>query len=60
MPNNDPIVWKPVEKDVVNYVDLTNNGPVGGTDPHAKYIHFWDEFLHKYRNILKSNTSIPL
>lgn len=60
MPNNDPIELKPVEKDVVNFVDLTNDGPVAGTNPHADYIRFWDQFLHKYRAILKSDTSIPL
>lgn len=50
---------KPVTDDT-NFVDLTNNGPVAGKNPHARYIQFWNEFLHKYRDILQTSTGIEL
>ncbi|XP_031619767.1 esterase E4-like [Contarinia nasturtii] len=60
IPNNDPIEVKPVTVDAVNYVDLTNNGPIVGTNPHIKYIQFWDDFLHKYKDILQTPNGIQL
>lgn len=55
MPDNDPIEIKPVletNNTCIDFVDLTNNGPVAGQNPHAVYIEFWDEFLHKHNDIL--------
>lgn len=53
MPDNDPIEIKPVvETNNINFVDLTNDGPVAGQNPHAAYIQFWDEFLHKHKDTL--------
>lgn len=60
IPNNDPIEVKPVTDSTVNYVDLTNKGPVAGTNPHAEYIQFWNEFLHKHRDILQTPNGISL
>lgn len=53
MPNGDPVDLKPVQNDVVNYVDITNNGFVAGVNPHANAIAFWDSFLKKHKNYLK-------
>lgn len=53
MPDNDPIEIKPViETNNINFVDLTNDGPVAGQNPHAAYIQFWNEFLHKHKDAL--------
>lgn len=60
IPSNDPIEAKPVTVDVVNYVDLTNNGFIVGTNPHAEYIQFWNDFLHKYKDILQTPNGIQL
>lgn len=51
---------KPVTEDSVNYIDLTNNGPVAGRNPHAEYIEFWNEFLRKYKDILQTPDGIQL
>lgn len=50
----------PVTDDAVNYVDLTNDGFIVGKNPHADSVRFWDEFLHKYRDILSTTNSIPV
>lgn len=60
IPNNDPIEVKPVTGNAINYVDLTNDGPVAGTNPHAEYIEFWNDFLHKHKDILQTANGIPL
>lgn len=60
IPNNDPIKLEPVTVDTVNYVDLTNNGPVAGKNPHAEHIQFWNEFLHKYKDYLQTPNGIQL
>lgn len=60
IPNNDPIEVKPVTVNAINYVDLTNDGPVAGTNPHAEYIEFWNDFLHKHKDILQTSNGIPL
>lgn len=60
IPNNNPIEVKPVTVDAVNYVDLTNNGPIAGVNPHATYIQFWNDFLHKYKSILQIPDGIQL
>lgn len=60
IPNNDPIEVKPVTVNEINYVDLTNDGPVAGTNLHAEYIEFWDNFLHKHKDILQTSNGIPL
>lgn len=52
-PNEEPIDFKPVQKNVINFVDITNNGLLSGVQPVAKRIEFWDNFYKQNENIFK-------
>lgn len=51
-PNNDPVEVKPIQNNVTNYVDITNNGFIPSVNPHAEFIQFWDQFLDKHKDLL--------
>lgn len=51
-PNSEPTELKPIQNDVVNYVDITNNGLFVDVNPHRESIQFWSELLSTHRELL--------
>lgn len=51
-PNSEPTELKPIQGDVINYVDITNNGLFVDVNPHIESIQFWNELLSKHRETL--------
>ena len=47
-PDNDPITFKPVLKDQVNFVDIQNDGLYAATNPSYKSVQFWNNIIAEY------------
>lgn len=47
------MIFKPVQENAINYVDITNDGLIGGVQPFAERMEFWDNFYRKHENTLK-------
>lgn len=56
--NKDPVDLRPIQKDVVNYVDITNNGLVVGVNPESRTTAFWDGFFTKHKNFFKISPNL--
>jgi len=52
-PNNDPIAFKPIQKDLINFVDITNEGLVPALGPHNKFMSFWKDILTRHAIFLQ-------
>lgn len=44
---------KSVEKDELNYFNITNDGLELGQDPFGNRMKFWNDFYEKYEKILR-------
>ena len=55
-PNDEPIGVRPIEGDVVNYVEIQNDRLVAGVNPKQKSITFWDQFFVAHPEVLKHNS----
>lgn len=51
-PSNDPITFKPIHKDIVNFVDISNEGLIPALGPHKKFMSFWTDLLGRYDTYL--------
>lgn len=47
-PHGDPIDWPPVLDRWLNYVEITNEGLIKGTNPYKEKIQFWRDLYTKY------------
>ena len=48
-PKNEPLYFKPVRRNKLNYLHLTNKGMVSGrVDPFGENMHFWDDLLKEF------------
>lgn len=49
------MIFKPVQENSINYVDITNDGLISKIQPFADRIKFWDDFYKKYEKTLKQD-----
>lgn len=47
-PGNIPVYFEPVRNNVLNYLEINNEGLFPGTDPHKENAKFWDDLLAEY------------
>lgn len=43
--NKDPIEWKPIKIDELNYVEITNDGLIAKQEPKAETVAFWNDIF---------------
>lgn len=58
-PTHDSIDFKPVRKDEINYIDITNDGLRARVQPFSERIKFWDQFYGKYEQTLRKMSTPP-
>lgn len=46
-------MFKPVGKNAINYVNISNEGMVAGVQPFEKRVEFWDKFYKKHGKALR-------
>ncbi|XP_037044089.1 esterase B1-like [Bradysia coprophila] len=55
-PNNEPISFKPIQKNLINFVDITNEGLIPALGPHKKFVDFWTDIFSRYEtHLVNSN-----
>lgn len=50
-PNQYPVDLKPMTKDHLSYLDITNAGSILGVNLRREFIQFWDDLYIKYEKI---------
>lgn len=56
-PNNEPITFEPIQKDLVHFVDITNEGLIPALGPHKKFMDFWTDLLGRYDTHLRNSNA---
>ncbi|KAG4072767.1 hypothetical protein HA402_005244 [Bradysia odoriphaga] len=55
-PNDEPISFKPIQKNLINFVDITNEGLIPALGPHKKFMDFWTDIFGRYEtHLVNSN-----
>lgn len=54
--NNDPIEeFKPIENNIIHFLDISNDGLTTGMGPHKKSMDFWQNIHQKYEQLREQN-----
>lgn len=53
--NRNPIKFKPILKNQLNYLDITYEGMEMKTNPYHESIAFWDNLFEEHKNYLESD-----
>lgn len=46
---------KPIEKNEINFIDITNRGLVSHDNYHFEFIHFFNDLFERYNFLLTNN-----
>ncbi|KAJ6641664.1 Esterase B1, partial [Pseudolycoriella hygida] len=52
-PNAEPIELKPLENDLVHFIDITNQGLIAALGPNKKFLDFWSDILGRHDSHVK-------
>lgn len=54
-PNDEPVSFKPIQKKLINFVDITNEGLIPALGPHKKFVDFWEDIFARYQTHLANS-----
>ncbi|KAJ6641686.1 Thimet oligopeptidase [Pseudolycoriella hygida] len=53
-PDDHPIEFKPVDKNFIHFVEITNEGLFPALRPRGKFMDFWTDLLGRYDSLVKN------